>query len=119
MAAYLGVRWYFSLQSASLERRSPLQALSRSSSLVRDNWWRTFGILLVFWVLVAVGSAVAGAVLGLVPYVGSIVVSILFAPIVSIAQTLQYHDLRVRRDTAAVYTPQALERELERPPSSL
>jgi hypothetical protein len=117
VAAYLGVRWYFSLQSASLERRSPLQALSRSSSLVRDNWWRTFGILLVFWVLVAVGSAVGSAVLGLVPYVGAIVVSILFAPIVGIAQTLQYHDLRVRRDTAAVYTPQALERELERPQS--
>ena len=48
-AIFFAVRWNFVMQTASLERCGPPTALARSSDLVRDNWWRVFGILLLIW----------------------------------------------------------------------
>ena len=79
-AIFFAVRWYFAYQTASLERCSPPAALARSSDLVRDNWWRVFGILLLMFILWIIASGIGGAILGFIPYVGPIVVAILFAP---------------------------------------
>ena len=40
-AIYFGIRWAFIWQAALLEGCGAKDALSRSSDLVRDNWWRT------------------------------------------------------------------------------
>ena len=37
-AIFFAVRWFFVMQTASLERQGPLAALARSSNLVRDTW---------------------------------------------------------------------------------
>ncbi len=103
----------FVYQTASLERCGPLAALARSSNLVGGNWWRVFGILLLMFILWIIASSIAGAVLGLVPYAGPIVVAVLFAPVQTIVQTLVYHDLRVRRDGLTGYGPEVLASELE------
>ena len=112
-AIYFGVRWIFVMQTASLERCGPVSALARSSNLVRDNWWRVFGILLLIAILLAIANAIASAFLGLIPYVGPIVAAVLFAPVGIIAQTLLYHDLRVRRDGQGHYNPAVSAGELQ------
>ena len=117
-AIFFGVRWYFVMQTASLERCGPLIALARSSDLVRGNWWRVFGILLLIGIVLAIANGIASASLGFIPYVGPMVVAILFAPVWIIAQTLLYHDLRVRRDGQLGYDVEVLASEL-RSPSAL
>ena len=121
-AIFFGVRWFFVYQTASLERYGPQAALARSSDLVRDNWWRVFGILLLIGISMAIANGIASAILGLIPYIGPlglipyigpIVVAVLFAPVLILAQTLLYHDLRVRRDRLAGYDPEVLASELE------
>ena len=115
-AIYFWVRWAFFYQAASLERSGPSAALARSSNLVRGNWWRVFGILLLMLILWLIPYIIASVILGFIPYAGPIlevVVAVLFAPVLVIVQTLLYHDLRVRRDGPAGYGPEVLASELE------
>ena len=115
-AIYFIVGWFCVLQTASLERCGPLAALARSSDLVRGNWWRVFGILLLIVILLAIANGIAYGILGLITLVGPlliVVIAVLFAPVMTITQTLLYHDLRVRRDGLAGYAPDVLARELE------
>lgn len=44
---YLTVRWAFVLPTALLEGHGPTAALSHSAALVKQNWWRVLGILLL------------------------------------------------------------------------
>ncbi len=114
-AIFLFVRWMFAMQTASLERCGPLAALARSYDLVQGNWWRVFGILLLIWILLLIANIIAGGILGFIPYAGPMVVAITFALVMIMAQTLLYHDLRVRRDGPAAYTPEVLAGELRSP----
>ena len=98
-AVYLAVRWTFFLQAALLEHLGPVAALSRSWDLVKGNWWRVFGIMLVA-IIIAAGVSF---VLRMIPMlattpVGSILGAILTIPIVVTASTLLYYDLRVRKE---------------------
>ncbi len=61
-AIFFGVRWAFFMQTASLERCGPTAAMARSSALVRDNWWRVFGILLLIGILLAIANGIAGGI---------------------------------------------------------
>ena len=102
---YLMIRWIFILPAALLEGLGPTAALSRSSDLVRKNWWRVLGIGLV----VALISGAISAILGMIPTVGALIGSILVTPIYTIANTLLYYDLRVRKEK---YSLEALASEL-------
>jgi hypothetical protein len=96
VALFFGVRWAFVLQAVVIEGAGPIEALSRSWSLVQGNWWRVFGIMLVVS-LILVGISLAAGLLGLIPFLGwiiQLVVPILLTPIAAIAQTLLYFDLR-------------------------
>jgi MFS family permease len=98
-AVYLAVRWTFFLQAALLEHLGPVAALSRSWDLVKGNWWRVFGIMLVVSII-AVGISL---ILGLIPMLattplGSMLAVILATPIAVTASTLLYYDLRVRKE---------------------
>jgi len=104
-AIYLMVGWIFLCQAALLEGLGPIAALSRSWALVKGDWWRVFGIVLVL-VLIAVGI---GAILGLIPVVGETIGNILVAPITITSGTLLYYDLRVRKEG---YSLEALAEEL-------
>jgi len=104
-AIYLMVGWIFLCQAALLEGLGPIAALSRSWALVKGDWWRVFGIVLVL-VLIAVAI---GAILGLIPVVGETIGNILVAPIAMTSGTLLYYDLRVRKEG---YSLEALAEEL-------
>lgn len=97
-AIYFGVRWTFIWQAALLQGVGPRDALSRSSDLVKGNWWRVVGIMFVVGIIVGVIGFVLNLTVGLIPIVGSIIAGILPTPIFITAATLLYYDLRVRQE---------------------
>jgi len=114
LAIYFGIRWAFFYQAVLLEGYGPIDALSRSSALVKDNWWRVLGIWLVVIIIGAAINVVFWAVLRIAPTVGATIGStlggILAAPVVITAITLLYYDLRVRKEG---YNPETMAKELD------
>ena len=116
---FLLVIWFFVTETIMVEGKGPIQALGRSRELVKGTWWRVFGIAVVF-VLMSFGLFVVGAIPAAIigffsSSVGGVLftaVSILVVPIFSIARTLLYLDLRVRKES---YTGQALASEVGAP----
>lgn len=99
---YFAVRWAFVLQAVLIEGTGPMQALSRSSELVKGEWWRTFGILFVIGVISGViGYALSSALL-FVPIAGPIIATIISTPIAIIGYTLLYYDLRARYEHVSI-----------------
>ncbi len=103
---YLAVRWFFVPQTVVIEGARGSQALSRSGRLVEGFWWRTFALVL----LANVAIAIPGFVL-LAPFtaiaestdravwalIGSAITTSVTAPFVALYSTLLYYDLLARR----------------------
>lgn len=102
IGVYLAVRWAFVLQAVVIEGTGPGRALSRSSELVQDNWWRVFGILLVLGIIAGVIGLALSWALAFVPYAGPIIASIISTPIAIIGYTLLYYDLRAREAQCSI-----------------
>jgi hypothetical protein len=124
-AIYFIIAWVFMWQTALLEGCGPRAALSHSSALVKQSWWRVLGIVLLFVIIVMTinmilyiplaislvisvvtavmtGSATLAAtgpptwtIIGAT--IGSIIGNIISIPIFMTATTLLYYDLRVRK----------------------
>jgi hypothetical protein len=103
---YLAIRWYFVPQAVVIEEARGPQALSRSGALVQSNWWRTFGLVLLSYVAVAVPSFLLGAPFAefarssdreVWTLVGSALTSVITTPFVALYSTLLYYDLMARR----------------------
>ena len=56
------ILWAFALPSLLVEGLSGRAALKRSSGLVKERWWRTFGVLVVGFVLAGIVSTVVQGV---------------------------------------------------------
>ena len=99
-AIYLWFRWAFVTQAVVIEGTNSRDALSLSADIVEGSWWRTFGILLVVGLLVAIPSGVPGMILGLVSYEASAlansVMSVIVTPFGVGASTLLFFDLSSR-----------------------
>jgi TRAP-type C4-dicarboxylate transport system permease large subunit len=102
---YLGVALYFSAQAVVAEDRSPIEALRRSRELVRGQWWRVFGIGIVFSVMIGVVGGIIGAVSrGIadgadsqaIALAGSMVADVFTIAFTALAATLVFFDLRTR-----------------------
>lgn len=88
------------------------KALRRSFRLVQDNWWRTFGVIVVTAIFASVATFIAGIVQELADpvaddqfglYVVIIdtiqgVVTALTAPLTAVAAIVIYYDLRIRKE---------------------
>lgn len=118
-AVYFWIAWSFVFQAALLEAHGGRSALSRSRQLVKGSWWRCAGIsILVSLVMLAViavvslpGIIVAGLEVGLdanppplsagarlLTALCSVLATAIAYPLVVIAWTLLYYDLRVRKE---------------------
>jgi hypothetical protein len=110
---WLAVRWAVAYAALLGERVNPWRALGRSWKLVEGNWWRTIGVLLLVWLLVAIIQSAVGLLFGgiaaLVPGLGeevragavtvvTAVVNALVGAIAPLAITMLYLDLRVRKE---------------------
>ena len=116
---WLLVRWAFAAQAAVVDGLGPVDALRRSAELVKDHWWRTFGMLLASGLLFALIGALITAVLtgienGAIYVAGLIVVEAFVLSLTGIFGTLLFFDLRARRELpwqgAGTVDPEAPER---------
>ncbi len=99
-AIYFAVRWIFIWQAALLEGCGPKAALSRSSDLVKGNWWRVLGVILVLSIVIMIISFV----LERIPTVGSTIETIISTLVFITGVTLLYFDLRVRKEGYSLET---------------
>lgn len=106
---WLVVALYFASQAVVAEGRSPVDALRRSRELVRGQWWRVFGIGVLFSVAVGVVSGVLGAGfdaiakaadLQLFVLLGTMLTDTFLIGFIAVASTLLFFDLRVRSEGA-------------------
>jgi hypothetical protein len=110
-AVYLAVRWSLAIAAMMAEDVGPIRGLGRSWNLVSGQWWRTFGILLIVWIMQLIITYGLVILFGLiaalvttgdfqlaVAQVGGTLLSALVSPIATIAITLLYFDLRVRKE---------------------
>jgi uncharacterized membrane protein len=94
LAIYFGTKWLFAPQAIVIEKCGPIRALSRSSELVKNNWWRVFGIDMIFSLLANAVSSVGG----IVPVLGPLAATVVALAGMVIAETLLYYDLRLRKE---------------------
>jgi uncharacterized membrane protein (DUF485 family) len=100
--------------TAVIEGKWAMLAIIRSFALVRGSWMRGFGVALTL-VLIALGMAIvvsiptslateflnttlASRTTSVVVGIGDILVSVIVPPVLLIAWTLLYNDLRVRKE---------------------
>ncbi len=108
------IYWSMSIQISVVEGHKAVSALRRSFRLVQGSWWRVFGIHMVVG-LVIIGLMIilnlaflpltylpgvenAFGAINLVTFLAGLVVTIIAPPILFIAGTLLYYDLRVRKE---------------------
>jgi hypothetical protein len=99
---YFMIKWAFIFQAVIIEGCGPGEAFSRSSELVREDWWRAFGIILVIVVIsggIGYGLAYAFKFLGVYAELISAVISV---PIGIVGNTLLYYYLRSRSEYCTV-----------------
>lgn len=110
-AVYLAVRWTLAVAAMMAEDIGPIRGLGRSWNLVSGSWWRTFGILLIVGILQTIISYGLFILFGVIAalfstgdfqaalvQVGGTLLGALVSPITTIAITLLYFDLRVRKE---------------------
>lgn len=104
-AIYLGVCWCFVLPCVMIKGTGIIEAFSKSYALVKGNWWRVFGINLMFSIIMAGINSIAG----IIPVLGLAISTIVGVPVVVLGSVLLYFDLRVRKQG---YTLDDLTKEL-------
>ena len=99
---YLQIRLGFGPYAAACDRLSPGQAIARSWSVTRRNWWRTFVVLLVVGLATGVITGLAGGgqflSLGVQYLIVIPLLTALAAPLTTVAYLVLYYDLRLRHD---------------------
>jgi hypothetical protein len=109
---WLSVRWYFGAQAAVVDGLGPVDALRRSAEVVETRWWRTFGVLLAFGLLIAVFGALAGAAI----YTSAeILLQAGLLALTAIFGTLLFFDSRARAHVPWQGPPPPAPTEPERP----
>lgn len=123
--AWLMVRFSLASPALMLERQSITASMRRSAKLVRGAWWRTFGILVLTWLLTLIVAVAVGIPFGLIatvvdsggmnafltdgansfgwPFlivsgIGDVVVAMITYPLSAGVTALLYVDQRIRRE---------------------
>jgi hypothetical protein len=108
---YLLVRWYFVPQAVVIEGARGPGALSRSGQLVDGFWWRTFGLVLLASIAIAIPGLLVTTPFDAIAdstdravwaMVGTAVASSITTPFVALYSTLLYYDLLARREGITV-----------------
>ena len=121
----LAVYWFVAVQAVVVENLMPLNGLRRGYQLVQGSWLRVFGfavllglvslglgilvtvpITLPLWVLGSAPDSILNVVL---VFTSQLAVRIAVLPVIFIASTLLYYDLRVRKEQ---YTISKLTQEM-------
>ena len=108
---FLAVAFTLDVPVLFLEGKKGSSALQRSMELVKDNWWRTFGILIVTGIIGGVVGGLLSAVFAipanfvgstpvafLLRTIGTLVASLVTTPFSAAVTLVLYMDLRVRKE---------------------
>jgi len=93
-----------------IERAGALESLSRSRRLVGGRWLKTFGLLLLVYLIIFVAGLIFGAissVFGSADWIVSSVLGALVSPILPIATTLYYYSMAAREQPPSPLPPTA------------
>ena len=105
---YSAIRWLFATHAIMIDGQTGANALSYSGNLVRGHWWRTFGRVLFVAVVIAVLSGAMTGLANAAPLLlyalVSAIVGAFTGPYFSIALTLMYFDLKLRKAEEAPAT---------------
>jgi hypothetical protein len=119
IALWLVVRWALIAPAIALERLSALQALRRSSRLVRHSWWKVGSLTILGAAVVLIAGPLVGSLLLVLtnaPLVLlDVVAGIIYAvtmPFVALTTAYVYFDMRVRDELAAEVGPDRLPPEI-------
>jgi hypothetical protein len=117
---WLSVRWYFAAQATVVDGLGPVDALRRSAEVVDTRWWRTFGVLLAFGLLIGVFGAVTGAVVrsvdeGVIYTSAQVLLQAGLLSLTAIFGTLLFFDSRSRAHVPWQGPPPPSPTEPERP----
>jgi hypothetical protein len=117
---YLAVRWYFAAQAAVVDGLAPASALERSGKLVDGQWWRVFGVLLLFGLITGTFSAVGQALAhriesGPLFMTAWIIIQTVTLSLTAIFGTVFFFDLRARARLPWQGTPRIELHAPERP----
>jgi hypothetical protein len=120
VAIWLAVRWILLPQVVALEGRPAVDALGRSSRLVRHRWIRVASLVGVGLVLALAAGPLLGALLILLtsaplPLLNVVagLVYVLALPFVALTTCYVYFDVRVRNELERVEEPGELPAEIE------
>jgi Membrane domain of glycerophosphoryl diester phosphodiesterase len=110
---WLSVKLCMTFPAVVFERANPFRAIGRSWKLLRQNWWRVFGTLVVVFLIAFVVNFALTAVLGVVAAGSDTISEVAFAllativtlltymltyPLWASVMTVIYYDLRVRNE---------------------
>ena len=110
---WLSVKLCMTFPAVVFERANPFRAIGRSWKLLRQNWWRVFGTLVVVFLIAFVVNFALTAVLGIVAAGSDTISEVAFAllativtlltymltyPLWASVMTVIYYDLRVRNE---------------------
>ena len=117
---WLGVRWYFAAQATVVDGLGPVAALQRSAEVVERRWWRTFGVVVAFSLLVGIFGAVVGAVIGTIDdgaiYTSAeVLLQAVLLSLTAIFGTLLFFDSRTRAQVPWQGPPPRIPPDPERP----
>ena len=90
--------WSMVIPVVVLENRSAGESFSRSWEVVRGNWWRVFGLIIVTFLLVAIASLIVRLIFSPLPnffevWFGSLLADSLTVPFAAAALTTAYFKL--------------------------
>ena len=106
---YLAVKLFFVPQTVVIEGARGLDALRKSSDMVRGFWWRTFGLVVIINLAAALPALVITAPFtgiadntgdAVWALAGTICAESITTPFVALFSTFLYYDLRARRTPA-------------------
>jgi hypothetical protein len=112
-AIFLGVKFVMTFPAIVFERKGPFAGMGRSWELTSSAWWRTFGTLIVIFLLTVVLYFALffalGAIVGLADVDSEVVFAVLTTivtilvtavsyPLIASFLTVMYYDMRVRRE---------------------
>jgi hypothetical protein len=106
---------YLTEPALVVEDLGPISAMNRAMQLIRGNWWRLFGIMLVMGIVVQMLLSITTGISGLVlvwlfpryeMFITSTlntVISVFLTPLSYIVIVLFYFDVRVRNEQFDLY----------------
>lgn len=90
-----------SIPALVIENRRGTEAMKRSWELVSGNFWHVLGVIFVAYIIVAVVSAIIGAIGGdawFLSWIFSAIAQIVTVPFYALVSVLLYLDLRARKE---------------------